>query len=410
MKKFTSLLLGLLLSTAVQAQNISGSWSGLLDAGVAKLHIVFHITTDSSGKESCTMDSPDQSVKGIPATLAFISSDSLSIQVPMAGITYNGCRREGIIRGTFIQMGKQLPLDLRAEVLTYNRPQHPVPPYPYETKEVTFDNPEAEATLAGTLTYPVGYQEGDAVPVVLMVTGSGPENRDEEIFEHKPFLVIADHLARHGIASLRYDDRKVGQSTGKLQAATTAEVADDALKGVEYLRSLKQFSSVGLLGHSEGANVVFILGAKQAIDFGVSLAGVGVLGRDALYAQAKKITETSGQQFPYDLAGYMKLIEQQRNPWLDYFVAYHPAQDIQQTQCPVFALNGEKDLQVLADLNLTGIEQQLPKNDKNLVKRYPNLNHLLQHCTTGLPTEYTQIEETISPEVLQDIVTWIKGL
>ena len=410
MTRITTLLCALLLSTVAFAQNITGTWTGMLQAGTVKLHVVFNLTQDANGKETCTMDSPDQSVKGIPAQILYIDSDSLSLSVPAAGISYTGRRREGIIRGTFMQGGQTFPLDLRAEVLAFRRPQHPVPPYPYETKEVTFDNPEAEATLAGTLTYPVGYQAGQPVPVVLLVTGSGPENRDEEIFEHKPFLVIADHLARHGIASLRYDDRKVGQSTGKRPTINTVEVADDAMKGVEYLRSLKLFSSIGMLGHSEGANVVFILGAKHAIDFGISMAGVGVLGGDALYAQARAIAEAAGQQYPFDKAKYLEIISQQHNPWLDYFVAYNPVEDIKQTTCPVFALNGTNDLQVLADLNLTSIKQHLSANAKHQVKSYPGLNHLFQHCTTGMPTEYTQIEETISPEVLNDIVKWIKAL
>ena len=413
MKRLEGLLmLGVLALAAMQSfgQQISGPWTGQLDLGAQKLTIVLHFDKDASGKDVCTMDSPDQSAKGIPATLNFISADSVNIAVPSIGMTYAGKLSEGELKGTFSQMGMKLPLDMKPGEVKHNRPQHPVEPYPYQTKEITFQNEAANACFAGTLVYPEGFKEGDKVPVLIMVTGSGAENRDEEVFDHKPFLVIADYLARHGVASLRFDDRGVGKSTGSMEGATTKDFAEDALAGIEMLRGLKQFSKVGVLGHSEGGSVAFMLGAKQKVDFIISMAGVGAKGDTALTAQANRTYELMGVPMQVNVAQYRAQVAQLNSPWLNYFLDYDPVPDIQGTRCPVLAINGDKDVQVVSSLNLKGIEMALPKNKKNLVKEYPSLNHLFQHCTTGLPTEYAGIEETISEEVLGDIATWINGL
>ena len=403
---------GMLALAATQSfgQQISGPWTGQLDLGVQKLTIVLHFDKDASGKDVCTMDSPDQSAKGIPATLNFISADSVNIAVPSIGMTYAGKLNEGELKGTFSQMGMKLPLDMKPGEVKHNRPQHPVEPYPYQTKEIAFQNEAANACFAGTLVYPEGYKEGDKVPVLIMVTGSGAENRDEEVFDHKPFLVIADYLAKHGVASLRFDDRGVGKSTGSMEGATTKDFAEDALAGIAMLHGLKQFSKVGVLGHSEGGSVAFMLGAKQKVDFIISMAGVGAKGDTALTAQANRTYELMGVPMQVNVAQYRAQVAQLNSPWLNYFLDYDPIPDIQGTRCPVLAINGDKDVQVVSSLNLKGIEMALPKNKKNLVKEYPGLNHLFQHCTTGLPTEYAGIEETISEEVLGDIATWINGL
>ena len=413
MKRIEGLLMAGVMALSVTqsfGQQISGPWTGQLDLGAQKLTIVLHFDKDASGKDVCTMDSPDQSAKGIPATLNFISADSVNIAVPSIGMTYAGKLNEGELKGSFSQMGMNLPLDMKPGEVKHNRPQHPVEPYPYQTKEIAFQNEAANAWFAGTLVYPEGYKEGDKVPVLIMVTGSGAENRDEEVFDHKPFLVIADYLARHGVASLRFDDRGVGKSTGSMEGATTKDFAEDALAGIEMLRGLKQFSKVGVLGHSEGGSVAFMLGAKQKVDFIISMAGVGAKGDTALTAQANRTYELMGVPMQVNVAQYRAQVAQLNSPWLNYFLDYDPIPDIQGTRCPVLAINGDKDVQVVSSLNLKGIEKALPKNKKNLVKEYPSLNHLFQHCTTGLPTEYAGIEETISEEVLGDIATWIIGL
>lgn len=408
--KALSVLFALLLSITAFAQNFTGSWTGIISAGESSLHIVFNISQDAEGNTVCTMDSPDQSVKGIPAQIVFESSDSISIRISNLGIEYNGKFNGDMICGVYSQLGLELDLDLKYEQIVYYRPQNPLPPYPYTTEEIEFVNDEANATLSGTITYPVGYIQGKKVPVVVMVTGSGPQNRDSEIYEHKPFLIIADYLARNGYATLRYDDRCVGKSTGRFQAETTKAVAKDAALAVKYLRDTKKFSKIGVLGHSEGGNVAFMLGADKLIDFAITMAGVGVQGDECLYQQGIAIAKQSGQEYQLTKEQLRKYLIGTMSPWYEFFLDYDPASDISKTTCPVLVMNGEKDLQVIASSNVEAIKGNLPKNKKSQVKIYPGLNHLFQECTTGLPTEYINIEQTISPIVLEDIAAWLKQL
>lgn len=408
--KALSVLFALLLSITAFAKNFTGSWTGIISAGESSLHIVFNISQDAEGNTVCTMDSPDQSVKGIPAQIVFESSDSISIRISNLGIEYNGKFNGDMICGVYSQLGLELDLDLKNEQIVYYRPQNPLPPYPYTTEEIEFVNDEANATLSGTITYPVGYIQGKKVPVVVMVTGSGPQNRDSEIYEHKPFLIIADYLARNGYATLRYDDRCVGKSTGRFQAETTKEVAKDAALAVKYLRDTKKFSKIGVLGHSEGGNVAFMLGADKLIDFAITMAGVGVQGDECLYQQGIAIAKQSGQEYQLTKEQLREYLIGTMSPWYEFFLDYDPASDISKTTCPVLVMNGEKDLQVIASSNVEAIKGNLPKNKKSQVKIYPGLNHLFQECTTGLPTEYINIEQTISPIVLEDIAAWLKQL
>lgn len=408
--KALAVLFALLLSITAFAHNFTGSWTGIISAGESSLHIVFNISQDAEGNTVCTMDSPDQSVKGIPAQIVFESSDSISIRISNLGIEYNGKFNGDMICGVYSQLGLELDLDLKNEQIVYYRPQNPLPPYPYTTEEIEFVNDEANATLSGTVTYPVGYIQGKKVPVVVMVTGSGPQNRDSEIYEHKPFLIIADYLARNGYATLRYDDRCVGKSTGRFQAETTKEVAKDAALAVKYLRDTKKFSKIGVLGHSEGGNVAFMLGADKLIDFAITMAGVGVQGDECLYQQGIAIAKQSGQEYQLTKEQLREYLVGTMSPWYEFFLDYDPASDISKTTCPVLVMNGEKDLQVIASSNVEAIKGNLPKNKKSQVKIYPGLNHLFQECTTGLPTEYINIEQTISPIVLEDIAAWLKQL
>lgn len=408
--KALAVLFALLLSITAFAHNFTGSWTGIISAGESSLHIVFNISQDAEGNTVCTMDSPDQSVKGIPAQIVFESSDSISIRISNLGIEYNGKFNGDMICGVYSQLGLELDLDLKNGQIVYYRPQNPLPPYPYTTEEIEFVNDEANATLSGTITYPVGYIQGKKVPVVVMVTGSGPQNRDSEIYEHRPFLIIADYLARNGYATLRYDDRCVGKSTGRFQAETTKEVAKDAALAVKYLRDTKKFSKIGVLGHSEGGNVAFMLGADKLIDFAITMAGVGVQGDECLYQQGIAIAKQSGQEYQLTKEQLREYLVGTMSPWYEFFLDYDPASDISKTTCPVLVMNGEKDLQVIASSNVEAIKGNLPKNKKSQVKIYPGLNHLFQECTTGLPTEYINIEQTISPIVLEDIAAWLKQL
>lgn len=395
----------IITSLSCSAQAIDGTWSGVLNMGVQKLNVVFHFS-NASGISSCQMDSPDQGAKGIPAVVHHLSSDSVSVSIPQLGVKYTGSKKNETIRGTFTQMTFSLPLTLTPGAVVRQRPQHPAKPFPYAAEEVAIEAPHG-VMLAGTLTLPVGYAQGGRVPVVLLISGSGQQNRDEEIFDHKPFLVIADNLARNGIASLRCDDRGCGESTGDVKNATTEDFASDAAACVDFLRAREEFSRVGALGHSEGASIAFMLGAERKVDFVVSVAGIGVRGDEALTAQVNKINALMGAPVKITLEQYRQNVQKANNPWLNYFADYDPAPHIRATQCPVMAMNGEKDVQVISSQNLPAIREALPANKSNVVKEYPNLNHLMQTCTTGLPAEYASIEETFCPEVLKDIVQWI---
>lgn len=380
---------------------------GKLNLGPQSLTIVLHVNCNAQGEVECTLDSPDQGVKGIAVETDYCSSDSISVSIASLALSFQGKLKGDEIVGTFTQ-GQSFPLILKRGEEKLNRPQNPVAPYPYKTEEVAFKNVADGATLVGTLSYPVGYKKGKT-PVVLMVTGSGQENRDEEIFDHKPFLVIADYLARHGVATLRYDDRGFGKSTGgDVEHATTLDFMRDAASGVDFLRTSKQFGKVGILGHSEGGSIAFMLGAKGKVDFIISMAGIGVKGDTALTAQANKILELTGQSMRFSTHQYRMNAIIERSPWLNFFIDYDPSGDISKTLCPVMAINGSRDVQVIPSLNLMGIKAHLKPNSKNIIKEYPSLNHLFQHCKTGNVLEYRMIEETISPEVLEDIVRFIK--
>ena len=409
MMKKTLLLLCLLCPFfGVSAQHaMDGVWTGKLNVGPQTLTLVLHVAHETSGNVVCALDSPDQGAMNIPVKSDYCSADSISVSLEQLGLSYQGRLKGGEIVGTFTQ-GMAFSLTLKRGEEKLKRPQNPVEPFPYKTEEVTFINATDKATLVGTLSYPTDYKKGKT-PVVLMVTGSGQENRDEEIFGHKPFLVIADYLARHGVASLRYDDRGFGKSTGgDVKHATTADFARDAASGIEFLHTLKCFSKVGVLGHSEGGSIAFMLGAKGKVDFVISMAGIGVRGDTALTAQANRLLELSGQPMRLSTLQYRVNAYMKKSPWLNFFMDYDPSGDISKAFCPVMAINGERDVQVISSLNLIGIKAHLTENPKNFVKEYPALNHLFQHCTTGNVSEYRMIEETISPEVLEDIVRFIK--
>ena len=389
-----------------------GSWSGKLKVGAMSLTVVLHLE-QADGYIKASLDSPDQGAKGIPGFKEYLSDDSVAVKVESLGATYRAHLKDGNLDGTFSQGGLSLPLVMTKGMPEVKRPQTPKPPYPYETEDVTFINETDSATLAGTLTYPVGYDKNTKQkPVaVVFVSGSGQQNRDEELMDHKPFLVIADYLARQGIASLRYDDRATGASKGgDVRNATSEDFARDATAGLEYLRNRKAFSKVGIIGHSEGGLIAFLLGAQGKTDFIVSLAGTGVKGDTLAVSQQNRQMELMGE--PADMTVEKLLQDKPENviPWADWFANYDPSVNIAATRCPVFALNGDRDCQVISSLNLTTIQRLLPKSKKNLTKEYPGLNHLFQHCTTGLSNEYRQIEETISPEVLSDIAKWINSL
>lgn len=410
---FTFISAILLAITAdIKAQTPDGQWSGDLVLGQGKnLPLVLNIGTGSDGKPCCTLDSPMQGAEGIKTEVNVLTADSINITVPDIAATYAGRVTKDVITGCFTQMGMPFKLDLKRGGVMMNRPQTPQPPLGYTTQEVSFENKAAGAVLSGTLTWPEGYDGKKPVPVVIMVSGSGLQNRDEEVFGHKPFLVLADRLARNGIASLRYDDRGTGKSTGDASKATTSDFMKDAAAGLELLRSMDgKFSRVGVIGHSEGGLIAFMLAADGMTDFIVSLAGTGVKGDTIIAGQSNDALRRTGRPANVTATDIRKQAETGGNAWLRYFVDYDPADVIASTTCPVMALNGTMDTQVRPRLNLDRIKSLLPHNAKNSIKEYDGLNHLFQHCTTGFADEYGTIEETMSEDVMKDIAGWINSL
>lgn len=447
-------LCGALLLSAQQESGQAaplGIWEGALQVSGSELPLRFNIFKDQQARVCCTMDSPSQMATGIEATIEL--AEGIVITIPNLYIRYEGkLTSSDTIVGTFAQGGMSLPLTLvrASKPAKADRPQTPQPPYPYETEEVTFYN--GTAPLHGTLTYPVEHQAGSRVEqIVLFVSGSGIQDRDETLAEHKPFAVLADYLARHGVATLRYDDRGYHDDIDSVSVAeaTTATLADDAAAAVHYLRGRKAFDKVGVLGHSEGGTIAFMLAARGIPDFVISLAGSTLPGKDVLQDQmdlslvqaglseelrteylratmatfdlaaqsdlrgealVTKVLSEGHYQLPIGLVLELKKVADGLTPWLIYFTQYDPKGDIAQTHCPVLALNGSLDQQVLADKHLAIIEQSFPMKTPRQVRKLEGLNHLFQHATTGAVSEYYQISETIAPEVLELIAEWISKL
>lgn len=448
MKRYLCLLIVTISTLYLSAeQRINGTWNGDLQAGFDQLTVVLNITGDS-----CTMDSPDQAAFGIPTILRICTEDSLVVEIPQLKVVYEGKKSGEIIEGSFTQMGHSVPLTLKAGKPVYKRTQNPQPPFSYKTEEVTFMNSKDGAVFSGTLSYPINYKKG-VTPVVLMVTGSGLQNRDEETFYHRPFAVIADHLAQNGIATLRYDDRSVGQSTGDIKNATTATFAGDAEAGLTFLHSSCKFGKVGLLGHSEGGTIAFMLAGEDKTDFIISLAGSSLRGDKVLVGQNRLILPTQGisekmtedycralekmyeykiaynptsdmhaemyvtmavnetkANLPESLRANLSALMKTKNAWINYFIAYDPVVAIKKIKCPIMAANGSLDTQILPAPNLAVIRDNLQWKEGDVVREYEGLNHMFQHCKTGALKEYIKIEETISPEVLNDIVSFIISL
>ena len=415
--------------SAADAQ--TGTWSGRLDVQGKGLSLVFHLD-----EENPTMDSPDQGAKGIPVQLERKAGGNISIRIPSLGASYEGVWLIRQIVGTFTQMNLSFPLTLTPGENKPARPQTPQGPFPYQTEEVSFAN--GDVVLHGTLTLPEGYTRNTTA--LVMVTGSGLQNRDEEIFDHKPFAVIADALARAGIATLRYDDRGFNGYDGDINACTTEDFKNDALAGIVLLK--ERFDKVGVLGHSEGGTIALMLANDQKTDFIISLAGMVISGAETLVWQNRlalleagipeAIVETycrllseafdkqiNGGSFPsadlYDLPdvlkqNYQAVLAQIRTPYISHLLTLDMRQILPGINCPVMALNGTKDLQVEAGSNLEALRKGLPANKTSHIEAIDGVNHLFQHCTTGSVSEYRTIEETVSPEVLIKITDWILQL
>ncbi len=462
MKTFLILLITLFTSIRLTAQDISGQWNGALKVQGTQLRLVFNITKTDSGISS-TMDSPDQGAKGIPSTTTNFENSILKITIANAKIEYEGTfGKDNIIVGTFKQGGQSFPMNLSKEVIKKEklvRPQEPTKPYSYYSEDVTFENNKAGIILAGTLTLP---KKDGVFPVVILISGSGPQNRNEELLGHKPFLVLSDYLTKNGIAVLRYDDRGTAMSKGDFQTATSADFATDVESAIAYLKTRKEINKkkICLIGHSEGGLIAPMVASKSKdVALIVLLAGTGIQGDRLLLLQQKLIGKASGisdedlqkselinrkvfdivnksnnlEQLNIDLTNYIKQsltdnpnaakpqgmsdddfvklqVNQIAKPWMQYFIKYNPAPVLEKVKCPVLAVNGEKDLQVPAKENLEAIKKALTKggNKRVTTKEFSNLNHLFQECKTGSPNEYATIEQTFSPTALTEILKWLQ--
>jgi pimeloyl-ACP methyl ester carboxylesterase len=437
-------------SKPVQPSDIDGTWMGTLDTGAFQLHIVFHIVTTADGLHA-DLESPDQSPGKLAASSVTRQASSLKIEVQRIGGVFEGkiAPDSKSIDGTWSQNGGSFPLLLKPvsglAQLERRRPQNPMKPYPYREEEVSYDNKTQNVTLAGTLTLPQGK---GPFPAVLLIPGSGAHDRDESLMGHKPFLVLSDYLTRQGIAVLRADDRGVGESTGSMASVTSADLATDAEAGIAYLKTRREVDAhkIGLVGHSEGGLIAPMIAARNPdVAFIVMMAGPGIPGDEVLVGQSEKMAEAAGQSHDdVEKAGAKQreiltlvksggddatLAKQLRpklegdipqnhlamqikmilSPWFRYFIAYDPSPVLRKVKCPVLAVIGEKDWQVPPQQNLPAIRKALEAggNRHFAVEELPGLNHLFQTAKTGAPSEYAQIEETISPVALGKIGGWI---
>lgn len=452
----------LALAGAAAAQDpevVAGHWEGEIEMPGRALAVKVDLEV-AAGAWSGAIDIPAQGAKRLPLGGVEVSagSDGVAVRFAIAGVpgdpTFAGKLAEDRITGTFTQGPAQLPFSLgRDAIAGPARPQEPKAPFPYASEDVRYASGDAE--LAGTLTVPAG---DGPFPAVLLISGSGPQNRDEEIFGHKPFAVLADHLGRAGIVVLRVDDAGVGGSTAHSTPPTTADLAKDAEAGVAFLKADMRIDPhrIGLLGHSEGGAIAPLVASRSHdVAFVVLLAGPGVPGTELLRKQNQRIFTAAG--FPQarqekllalldelfdallnepdearrhervvavvreqmELNGVQageqtadvveRASSQAESPWMRYFLAYDPRPALRATQVPVLALGGDRDVQVDTEQNLAAIATALAEggNQDVTVHRYPDLNHLFQHARTGLVAEYGQIEETMAPEVLETIRDWI---
>lgn len=451
-------------SKGVPGKGLVGFWQGSLKTSpVIELRLVLEVTNAPTGIPGGVMISVDQANVRIPVTTLTEKDGAVHLETQSVGGTFDGkLSADGSeIVGEWRQGAGRAPLIFKRldKAPNFSRPQEPKQPYPYDEEDVAFENPAANLTLAGTLTKPRG---AGPHPAVVLISGSGPQDRDEAIMGHRPFLVLADHLTRQGIAVLRYDDRGVGRSTGDFAAATHSDFVTDALAAVAWLKTRKDIDPkrLGLVGHSEGGIVAPLAAVQQPGDiaFIVLLAGVGVPMDELLVRQIQDISRVMGadaetlrksaasqgeifkllqeqldrtamekklrELFRKQLAevtdeqrqvlGYDSMLEGQLQtvltPWFRQLLAYDPRPTLRQVKCPVLAINGEKDLQVAAQDNLSAIREAVLAggNTRVTTREFPGLNHLFQTCTTGAVSEYGTIEETFNPVALAAVSDWIR--
>jgi len=430
--------------------DLEGIWQGVLEAGGRSIRLVFRIERQGDGWQA-VLDSPDEGVSGIAVESVYLEGRDVRFELPMVAAVYEGeiDQEGGRIVGAWKQGGGSFAVTLKpAEAVEkVRRPQDPEPPYPYREEEVRFENARDGITLAGTLTLP---QTGAPFAAAVLISGSGAQNRNEEVFNHRPFLVMADTLTRRGFAVLRYDDRGVGDSEGNAEAADSRDLAGDAWAAAAGLLEREDIGAVGFIGHSEGGLIAPMAAVEHPeIAFVVLLAGSGLPGDELLALQSRTILAARGvgkaqidvidqanrriydvvKAEPDDAAAaeeirsIMKSLGMQDSqidaqirgllaPWMRFFLSYDPRPTLRELRCPVLALNGSLDVQVPPEENLGAIREALQEggNPNFRVQRLEGLNHLFQHAESGQVEEYARIEETFAPEALELIAVWLDGV
>lgn len=470
----------LIFSIPVSAQQIKGDWEGKLRIPGTELPLVFHIS-ENKGSYTASFDSPKQQAFNIACSEVVVQGDSIILKMNSLNGFYAATldAERKVMNGSWAQSGYTFPLIMKkvSESVTrgsLKRPQTPIPPFPYKSEDVSYTNADKSIQFSGTFTVPlpdpnVDYFRAPIYPTVLLISGSGPQDRDETIMEHKPFAVIADYLSRNGIAVLRVDDRGVGKTTGKFATATSADFANDVEAGIAYLKTREDVDAngIGLIGHSEGGLIAPMVASRNKdVRFIILLAAPGVKIPDMMAQQnadvlasasvpavdieqyiplyknivstiinakdsaaamkkcipifkawqknktASTIKNTTGVENEAGITSFINIfIKDLSTPWFKYFMQANPADYLSQTNCPVLALNGEKDIQVAAVPNLAGIKQALEKanNSKVTTRLLPGLNHLFQHCQTCTVAEYGELEETFDPATLKIMADWIRN-
>jgi pimeloyl-ACP methyl ester carboxylesterase len=431
-----------------------GVWQGALEGNGMRLRLQLHVSHDDQKQLVAALDSPDQQVSGLPAIKVRQKDAAFHFEIPVVTGVYDGTLNAAktAINGSWTQNGIEQKLNFKRsdQLLELVRPQNPVKPYPYKEEEISFPNERAKITLAGTLTLPRG---PGPFPSAILISGSGPHDRDESIVGHRPFLVLADHLTRKGIAVLRFDKRGIGKSTGDYANATTEDFAADAEVALSYLKTRKEIDPkrTGLIGHSEGGLIAPLIASRSGgVAWIVLLAGPGLNGEDTLLLQSELILKSSGvdddqiaktrafnkqtyalvrqEKDPAALQAKLTDLVQSSSmsavlppaalqsqlrvvasPWFRFFLDYDPVPALQKTTCPVLALTGEKDLQIPARENLPKIQKALQDggNKDFQATELPGLNHLFQHAPTGSINEYGSLEETMAPEALDAVSDWV---
>jgi pimeloyl-ACP methyl ester carboxylesterase len=460
MKTIISITLLIIFSiTSAFSQDISGDWSGKAKRGDKEITFVFNIKKEGTSYSS-VMNVPTFRISGMKPAVTTFTNGKLTIDGSNLGMSYIATFNSELqqFEGSYKEGGIEMALNLKkgaVKIADQRRPQEPIKPYPYYEEEVVFPNKEANINLAGTLTLP---NNNGTFPVVILISGSGPQDRDESFMGHKPFLVLADYLTKQGIGVLRFDDRGQGESTGDFGSATTEDFSKDVLSAITYLKTRKDVDvkNIGLIGHSEGG-IIAPLAANNTNDvaFIVLLASTGISGAELSVIQSKTLRQfpvkdekayeenarkaiaivtssKSEQEIKTELTAHYNafirpvlkdlnvpekninaFISNQVNtsikPWSRYFLQYNPADEIEKLQIPVLSLNGSKDTQVDAKINQNGIRQALIKggNKDYKILELENLNHFFQECDTGKMDEYRKIEQTFSPIALKEISSWV---